>query len=80
MSFETDESEVSSIQELSSTNVAFETDESFLFKNNVTGELKLLLQVPIIPRSVSMTYPTRDENHRLLDSLKGNDCIIIIRL
>ena len=24
-----------------------------------------------MPRSVSMTYPTRDENHKLLDGLKG---------
>ena len=34
-------------------------------------ELEGLLQAPIIPRSVSMAYPTCDENHKLLDGLKG---------
>jgi ATP-dependent RNA helicase DDX24/MAK5 len=35
-------------------------------------ELEGLLQAPIIPRSVSMAYPTCDENHKLLDGLKGD--------
>ena len=35
------------------------------------AELKRLLEIPIIPRSVSMTYPTQDEKHTLLNSITG---------
>ena len=36
-----------------------------------SAELDSLLRVPILPRSVSMAYPTRDENHKLLSGIKG---------
>ena len=37
-----------------------------------SAELETLLQVPVIPRSVSVAYPTCDEDHKLLEGLKGS--------
>jgi len=36
------------------------------------AELASLLKTPVLPRSLSKTYPTRDRNHRLLAGLQGN--------
>ena len=42
---------------------------NFQFQNSFAAELESLLRVPIIPRSMFTAYPTRDENHKLLNDM-----------